>query len=170
MKYWIILIALTALPWGLAAQNPPPEPLPSAPSATKFPARQTGSPASATSQTSVPPATATPSADPPQPSTTTSPAPQTNAQTAAPVEPPKSNALPDSSGTPPVGANPGEEITTIRKRVNEVNVVFTVTDKRGHFVKDLTRTIFACSTTANQPRVASLPPGDQSALARRPAH
>ena len=142
MKYWLILIALTALPWGLAAQNPPPEPLPSAPSATKFPARQTSSPASATSQTSAPAATATPSADPPQPSTATSPAPQTNVQTGTSAEPPKSNALPDSSGAPPVGANHGEEITTIRKRVNEVNVVFTVTDKRGHFVKDLTQNDF----------------------------
>jgi Ca-activated chloride channel homolog len=28
-------------------------------------------------------------------------------------------------------------ITTLRKRVDEVNVIFTVTDKRGHFIKDL---------------------------------
>jgi VWFA-related protein len=33
-------------------------------------------------------------------------------------------------------------MTTIRKVVNEVNVVFTVTDKRGRFVKDLKKTDF----------------------------
>ena len=33
-------------------------------------------------------------------------------------------------------------MTTITKRVDEVNVVFTVTDKRGHFVKDLTQNDF----------------------------
>jgi VWFA-related protein len=30
-----------------------------------------------------------------------------------------------------------EGITTFRKRVDEVNVIFTVTDKHGHFIKDL---------------------------------
>lgn len=35
-----------------------------------------------------------------------------------------------------------ESVATIRKTVNEVNVVFTVTDKHGHYVKDLTRNDF----------------------------
>jgi len=35
-----------------------------------------------------------------------------------------------------------EPLTTITKRVDEVNVIFTVTDKRGHFVKDLTQNDF----------------------------
>ena len=30
-----------------------------------------------------------------------------------------------------------EAVTTFRKRVDEVNVIFTVTDKHGHFIKDL---------------------------------
>jgi VWFA-related protein len=69
-------------------------------------------------------------------------------QQAAPtVEAPKSNAPPSAtSAAPPektgAGDNPDEQITVIRKRVNEVNVVFTVTDKRGHFVKDLTQNDF----------------------------
>ena len=37
---------------------------------------------------------------------------------------------------------PDDTITTIRKRVDEVNVVFTVTDKRDHFVKDLKQNDF----------------------------
>ncbi len=48
------------------------------------------------------------------------------------------------SATP--GAAPGggvdDTLTVIRKRVDEVNVVFTVTDKRDHFVKDLTQNDF----------------------------
>jgi VWFA-related protein len=35
-----------------------------------------------------------------------------------------------------------DTLTVIRKRVDEVNVVFTVTDKRDHFVKDLTQNDF----------------------------
>ena len=35
-----------------------------------------------------------------------------------------------------------ESVTTIRKTVNEVNVVFTVTDKHGRYVKDLKRNDF----------------------------
>ncbi len=37
---------------------------------------------------------------------------------------------------------PDDTVTVIRKRVDEVNVVFTVTDKRDHFVKDLTENDF----------------------------
>ena len=58
-------------------------------------------------------------------------------------EPPKSNAVsaPDSaaSGAPKSGEDSDDTLTVIRKRVDEVNVVFTVTDKRGHYVKDLTQ-------------------------------
>ncbi|HXZ32436.1 MAG TPA: VWA domain-containing protein [Terriglobales bacterium] len=35
-----------------------------------------------------------------------------------------------------------ESISTIRRTVNEVNVVFTVTDKHGHYVKDLKKDDF----------------------------
>jgi VWFA-related protein len=36
----------------------------------------------------------------------------------------------------------GNPLETIRKRVDEVNVIFTVTDKHGHFVKNLTKNDF----------------------------
>ncbi len=146
MKYWLILIVLVALSWGLAAQDAP-QPLPTAPSATKFPPRQTAPPPE-TSQASAPAATPSPAAADPAPlaSTAASSGTQTNVAPPAP-EPPKSNALPSAdvtvpAGKPSPGDNPDDQLTTIRKRVDEVNVVFTVTDKRGHFVKDLTQNDF----------------------------
>lgn len=36
----------------------------------------------------------------------------------------------------------GNPLETIRKRVDEVNVIFTVTDKHGHFVKNLSKNDF----------------------------
>ncbi len=65
--------------------------------------------------------------------------------TAEAVPPPKQQA----SGSKPTGAqgsllsdDEGRPLETIRKRVDEVNVVFTVTDKHGHFVKDLAKSDF----------------------------
>src|SRR5271165_2471749 len=149
MKCPLILSVVAALSWGLAAQDAP-QPLPTAPSSTKFPPRQTAPP-SQTGQAN-PPAPTSPAPDPAptQPaSAATSSAPQTNMpQQAAPAgETPKSNALPGATSIAPpektgAGGNPDDEVTVIRKRVNEVNVVFTVTDKRGHFVKDLTKDDF----------------------------
>ncbi len=49
-----------------------------------------------------------------------------------------------TTGAPSGSAANGvdDSLTVIRKRVDEVNVVFTVTDKREHFVKDLTESDF----------------------------
>jgi VWFA-related protein len=46
-----------------------------------------------------------------------------------------SNKAPDSPPDEP-------PLTTIKKQVNEVNLVFTVTDKRGRFIKDLKQSDF----------------------------
>ena len=51
------------------------------------------------------------------------------------------------SGTP---AEPDESAFTVRKTVNEVHLVFTVTDKHGHYIKDLQKTISKFWTTANR--------------------
>ncbi|MFZ3212294.1 MAG: VWA domain-containing protein [Terriglobales bacterium] len=50
---------------------------------------------------------------------------------ASPIMPPKK-----AEAAKPVDEDP-EAVTTFRKRVDEVNVIFTVTDKHGHFIKDL---------------------------------
>ncbi len=43
---------------------------------------------------------------------------------------------------PPANAESDEALSTIVKTVNEVRVVFTVTDKHGHYIKDLKRDDF----------------------------
>src|SRR5271170_138872 len=101
MKYRLILVLLIAPPWGLSAQNTPPQ-LPTAPSATKFPPKQTTqatTPETGETGTAVqspPPATAN-SAPSPQTSTGT----QTNItpHPGLPDEPAKSDALPATSAS-----------------------------------------------------------------------
>ena len=137
MKYWLILMLAAALPWGLAAQNTSQQQLPDDPSAVKYP----------------PPSAELPAAQP---------APQT--QTSVATQPPQQNnagqqgssqsdnnspgnSKSDAANKPPTKAaagsgEPDDTLTVIRKRVDEVNVVFTVTDKRDHFVKDLTQSDF----------------------------
>jgi Ca-activated chloride channel homolog len=122
MKYFLILV-LAALPWRLAAQNASQSQLPNAPSATKYPAN----PAPPASQSSAPAQDATP--------------PQTSAPAANTSQPANALANPAASNGNGAGDS-GDDVPVIRKRVDEVNVVFTVTDKREHFVKDLTQSDF----------------------------
>ena len=93
--------------------------LPSAPSSVAIPKKQPP-PRPATTAPSAPPAAV--ATDPPQ---------------AAPQTPPAS-AAPGTARTqqaePPDDFDPASTIIT---RVNEVNMVFTATDKHGHFIKDL---------------------------------
>lgn len=62
-------------------------------------------------------------------------------QNPAPPAPPQSGE-PQKSTTDNPAASQDDSVTTIRKVVNEVNVVFTVTDKHGHYVKDLKKDDF----------------------------
>jgi VWFA-related protein len=148
MKLWLILVLLAALPWGLAAQNNAQQQLPTAPSATKFPPQQSAPPpASGQSDTSTAPASNPGRLTPANPSTsapsTTQPA--ATSQASASSEANKSAAAPPAASPADTAGkddNPDDTLTVIRKRVDEVNVVFTVTDKRGHFVKDLTQNDF----------------------------
>jgi Ca-activated chloride channel homolog len=78
----------------------------------------------ATAQSSNPAATAPPAAQQPQPSPSTA-----TSNPAAPQTP-----TPETQGADPV--------TTIRARINEVNVVFTVTDKHGKRITDLKQNDF----------------------------
>jgi Ca-activated chloride channel family protein len=128
MRYWLILVMSAALPWGVGAQTSQQQPLPNAPSSTKYPPP--------------PPAPAPP---PPAPPADTNSQSGTS-QPAAPAQNNSTATTPQANPSTDTGAAPGEvpddTITTIRKRVDEVNVVFTVTDKRDHFVKDLTQNDF----------------------------
>ncbi len=77
------------------------------------------------------PQTATPPAAAAVPSSTPSNTPATTST--APGAPTTADASKDNDDQP---------LTTIHRVVNEVNLVFTVTDKRGHFVKDLKQNDF----------------------------
>ena len=144
MNYWLILVLAAALPWGSVAQDAPQQQLPTAPSAVKYPPPPAPAPAAATqsSAPAQPASQGTPSAQ----SSNGGGSSQTGQQqgSSSPAAPKTDQASkPAASGAPtPAGDEPDDTLTVIRKRVDEVNVVFTVTDKRDHFVKDLTQNDF----------------------------
>ncbi len=122
-----ILLGLTTT-FATAQQQTRPQELPSAPSATLEKSK---------------PAPPPPPAAEPQPSTQPQvqppPAPKANAPE------PQAAAAQDSKPAETAKSKddaPDDPITTIKKNVEEVNVVFTVTDKHGKFVKDLRKEDF----------------------------
>jgi VWFA-related protein len=130
MKNWLILFLVAALPWGLVAQDSPQQQqLPNAPSTSKYPPPPPA-PAAPPPKTSAPAGT-------PQNGSTTSASPAGSTPNAG------TTAAPAASGGATLASDtPDDTVTVIRKRVDEVNVVFTVTDKRDHFVKDLKESDF----------------------------
>jgi Ca-activated chloride channel homolog len=127
----VFLILILFLACAVFAQEANQQPLPTAPSAAKYPPQQKTDPPAANPQTqNAPPAATTPAPIAPaatQAPTSSTPqtAPPPNADSAAPASKPADNN------------DQNEKLTTIVKQVDEVNVVFTVTDKRGKFVNDL---------------------------------
>ena len=118
------------------------QPLPAQPLQTPTPAQTTAqSQAPTQAQTSSAPAQTTPSAPAPyQPAAqqpTTPATPQTPSQTGAPGT---------TSGTPQ-----DQPTTTIQVQVNEVSLIFTVTDKHGHFVNGLSRENFGLLDDGHPP-------------------
>src|SRR5271169_1810345 len=126
---------------GACAQGSGQADLPAAPSASQQHV-QAQPPASTDPQ---------PSAALPQASTQQIPAPA-KPDSVPPATQPAGDAQPDqpaktgatsASGSPTgAGTSEDESVTTIRHVVNEVNVVFTVTDKHGHYVRDLKKENF----------------------------
>jgi len=125
----------------LAAAQQGDDNLPSAPSATVEESKPKPKPKPA------PPATQQTQSAPAQPA----PAPPAASPPAA-APPAESSAAPAPAASGKAGANqaplqlettqPEDEATTIRTNVNEVNVVFTVTDRHGRYIKDLTKEDF----------------------------
>ncbi len=125
LRRWSGLCAallLSAMPLASVSARAAQTDLPSAPSAVVMPKKQPPPTPPATAPSAVP--AATPAAEPPQ-STTQAPQPPDAASgtAAQPVGPP----------------DDFDPATTIVSTVNEVNMVFTATDKHGHFIKDLKR-------------------------------
>ena len=141
MKKFFILLLLAGLSLAMAAQDGS-DPLPTAPSASKYPPKQAAQPQ--TSQT-------VPAAAQPAPATSEQPAANAPANSSTSTSSASANpgagsttsaALPGGAAAPAPSAPDDVPLTTITKRVDEVNVVFTVTDKRGKFVKDLKQNDF----------------------------
>jgi Ca-activated chloride channel family protein len=140
MRFRSIALLLGILGWiaTVCAQNSGSEELPSAPSAvqqerTKPKPRPVAPPAKpepqATEASSSAPPQTSPAADPPAGQSTQSQAPQATAA---------------RDTKPALALNSSDDAaTTITKTVNEVNVVFTVTDKHGHYVKNLAKNDFS---------------------------
>ena len=136
MKHPVSLIALVSAaalclsPFAIAQNSPE---LPSAPSATM---QQQQKPAPPVAQPQPqPPAQAAPA--------TSTAAPSQAAATSPSATPAADKATPQAN-TPDLTHDENDQpLETIRKRVDEVNVIFTVTDKHGHYVKDLHKDDFA---------------------------
>src|SRR5581483_2557681 len=154
---WAILCTTVALGISLShAQIPDPD-LPAAPSATKDatskapPAQQRqpgegkSKPQTAPAPESTPAAQAeTPSKASEQqaksPSATDQESPDTSSESTTSA---RTDTQPGSSTAPTQDRNDVDEsLTTIKRHVDEVNVVFTVTDKHGRYVRDLHRDDF----------------------------
>ncbi|MGZ4731364.1 MAG: VWA domain-containing protein [Terriglobales bacterium] len=110
--------------------------LPSAPSAVKQERSQPKPPPPAP-----PPANAEPQAANRSPAAEPQTAPPADSPATKP-EPPKSDTSPKAKADE--ASNPADDVaTTITKTVNEVNVVFTVTDKHGRYVRNLAKGDFS---------------------------
>ena len=100
---------------------------------------QAQTPSSTTDLPSAPSATPkVPASAPPQPQSTAPAQPPT--KTAAP--PPAAAAQQPTANQTPEEQSPVNEAPTIRVQVNEVNLIFTVTDKKGRFITGLKRENF----------------------------
>jgi VWFA-related protein len=79
------------------------------------------------------------------PSVAQAPSEKTNAQPASSGQTPPASGAPAATpppaagqtATPPDNSESDEAIATFKSRVNEVHVVFTVTDRHGRYIKDL---------------------------------
>jgi len=136
----------------MAQTTAPSAPLPAAPSATRKEGTPSAQPSAGDSKPAALPetkqtspaegeSTKESSAATPEPA-----APATGSASAAPVANAASSTVPAPSPAPApqnaAGAESDEAITTIRVPVNEVRVIFTVTDKHGRYIKDLKKNDF----------------------------
>ena len=116
------------------AQGTEQNELPSAPSSVQ----QQSKPQTPTT----PPQTAPSQESTPQASPQETPQPQTAPAEQPATESPKSESPKAIDKASPPNTSEESEAPTIFRTVNEVNVVFTVTDKHGRYVKDLKKTDF----------------------------
>ncbi len=149
MKHLLSGVLALLMAAGAAAQQTNSQDLPSAPSASIAPAQPAPQPPP---KAQTPPAASEPAdgkpalqdlpgSTKPAPAAATPQAaePDTESDTSLRQQAKQTNAADKENLTRDERGNPLE---TIKARVDEVNVVFTVTDKHGHFVKNLTKDDF----------------------------
>jgi VWFA-related protein len=158
LRCMFFLAAVALLSAMTAAQTQSPADLPSAPSAVK---QQQDTPPA--------PAPSTPARAPKADSDSSSPgqsaAPVQDSAKPAEAESAKSGVAPEdkpaaatdtgkAQGTAGGAVSSDDEgnVATIRRTVNEVNVVFTVTDKHGRYVKDLKKDDFSVLDDKKAPK------------------
>ncbi len=117
--------------------------LPAAPSAAKTQAQQPAAQQPAPEQ-----------AAPQQPAAQPAPAPQQPAAQPADTKPQPTavSQPPKPAETATKGDDEDVPLETIKKRVDEVNVIFTVTDKGGHFIKGLKQSDFSVTDDHKPPQ------------------
>ncbi|HYL13536.1 MAG TPA: VWA domain-containing protein [Terriglobales bacterium] len=148
---WISWCGALAVLTSAVAQNTDQQDLPSAPSAVQEQQKQPSRSAPATarspaSQSSsiqeLKPIGQEPAPPPPAPPPESKPAnPAPEEQATPSATPPPLDTKP-SAPSDSADSSDADSALTIRKTVNEVNVVFVVTDKHGHYVKDLKKDDF----------------------------
>ena len=102
----------------------------------------TSSPVAAPPQQTAAPATQTPAESQPPAASTPPPAATTPAQPAATTPAPPPPMAPAQQSPTPSLPNQDQPTETIKVQVNEVNLIFTVTDKKGKFITGLKRENF----------------------------
>ncbi|HEY4900736.1 MAG TPA: VWA domain-containing protein [Terriglobales bacterium] len=136
MRVRCIPVLIVLLTYACVGQDATQQSLPSAPSTSKYPPKAATPSAQTPAQTPAPAQTTTPPA-------ATGDSSQTPAQGDAPAKPASNLGTLGTAGQQAKPSDDQEEkLTTIIKLVDEVNVVFTVTDKRGKFVNDLKKDDF----------------------------
>ena len=151
--YFLAAVALLAV--AAPAQAPNPSDLPSAPSAVKQQQEAPPAPAPASQPDGSKPTAA---AQPPTAAHDSANSAETESAKSRPAseDKPATGDTDKTQGTATVGsAVSGDEdsnVATIRRTVNEVNVVFTVTDKQGRYVKDMKQGDFSVLDDKKPPR------------------
>ena len=141
-------LLLAAIAVGVAqTSDAPATPPPQAPSATPKENAPRPQPAPGDSKPAAAPDTKPPANEGASPAATATPATPAPGQTsvvqpasAPTTQPATSPAAPQSTNPPAPDEN--EAVTTIKVPVNEVRVIFTVTDKHGRYIKDLKKNDF----------------------------
>jgi Ca-activated chloride channel family protein len=165
LRRMFFLAGLAMVSAMVVAQSPGPQDLPSAPSAVKQQQQAPPAPPPASAPAVPAPAPDSGASSTPQPAAPVQdPAKITEtksaaraAESSAEEKSPAASGTGNSQGAAPASgsATSSEEdanVATIRRTVNEVNVVFTVTDKHGRYVKDLKENDFSVLDDRKPPR------------------